>query len=168
MSSVDANKRIVDLGCGLNKQPGAWGIDLCGDQADQKFDLEKFPWPLPDSQFIVVYAFQVLEHLEDRVRTMEEIYRVCRHGAMVYITVPDGFCPGYVQDPTHKSPWNIGTFLYFCPSQFMTGDIMPPYTFKANFEMLYYHTEVKTGTTPWGAKLYADNLTVILQAIKSK
>lgn len=165
MSKLDGNRRILDLGCGLNKQPGAWGVDLCGDQADQKFDLDVYPWPLPDKHFTIVYAIQVLEHLADRVRTMEEIWRVCQYGAIVVISVPDGFCPGYVQDPTHKNPWNIGTFLYFCPKQFIKKMEKPPYDIKASFRVLDYHVREKTAT-PWGGQWYRDDLWVILQVVK--
>lgn len=157
---------ILDLGCGNNKQPGAWGIDLEGDQKDQEFDLEFFPWPLAAGHYVVVYALQALEHLDDRVRTMEEIWRVCRHGALVYVTVPDGYCPGYVQDPTHKRPWSLGTFLYFCPDQFMTTGKMPPYEFNARFRVLHYHEQKAVAQTPWGERLHADNLVVVLQALK--
>jgi SAM-dependent methyltransferase len=143
-------------------------VDLHGEQRDQAFDLERFPWPLPDNQFLVVYALQVLEHLEDRVHTLEELYRVCQHGALVYVTVPDGYCPGYVQDPTHKSPWNLGTFLYFCPDQFMESGEMPPYEFDACFRMLHYHQQRDVAQTPWGARLYADSLVVVLQALKEE
>jgi len=157
---------ILDLGCGNDKQPGAWGVDISPtSDADQLSDLEEFPWPLESDRYLVVYALQVLEHLGDRVKTMEEIWRICKHGALVVVSVPDGFCPGYVQDPTHKQPWNIGTFLYFCPDQFITGAELPPYNFEAKFRIMDYHTRAKQAT-PWGEQWYADDLRVILQAIK--
>ena len=156
---------ILDLGCGLNKQPGAWGIDLHGDQKDQHHNLDRFPWPLPDNHFLIVYALQVLEHLAKSVQAMEEIWRICQNGAIVIISVPDGLCPGYAQDPTHKSPWNIGTFLYFCPGQFVTEQEMPPYDIKAKFQVLDYHVREK-GKAPWGDQWYEDDLRVILQVVK--
>ena len=158
--------QIIDLGCGNNKQPGAWGVDLSPtSDADYLMDLEKTPWPLESDRYVLVYALQVLEHLEDRVKVMEEIWRICKHGAVVIISVPDGLCPGYVQDPTHKQPWNIGTFLYFCPGQFIKGAEMPPYDFEARFKVLDYHTREKV-RAPWGEQWYKDDLRVILQAIK--
>lgn len=158
---------ILDLGCGLNKQPGACGVDLRGDQVDVIFDLEKFPWPLPDDHFLVVYALQVLEHLADRVRTMEEIWRVCQHGAVVIVSVPDGYCPGYAQDPTHKNPWNIGTFLYFCPGQFISGQDRPVYQILAAFRVLDYHVRERCKTS-WGEQWWDDDLWVHLQVIKKE
>ena len=161
-----ANSTILDLGCGLNKQPGALGVDLAGDQADQHFDLERFPWPLPESHYTVVYAIQVLEHLGDAVKTMEEIWRVCQHGALVVTSVPDGCCPGFAQDPTHKRPWNLGTFLYFCPSQWPKRWQPQAWQPNASFRILRYALQPQPGQTPWDTPLFADDLWVFLQAIK--
>lgn len=161
-----ANSLILDLGCGRRKQPGALGVDrVRSSDTDELFDLSEFPWPLPDDHFLIVYAIQVLEHLPDRVRTMEEIWRICRHGAVVIVSVPDGCCPGFVQDPTHQSPWNIGTFLYFCPDQFIRGQTEPDYDIRARFRVLDYHVR-SAGRTPWGERWFEDDLWVILQAIK--
>ncbi|NIV32700.1 MAG: methyltransferase domain-containing protein [Anaerolineae bacterium] len=164
---VEIHSTILDLGCGNNKRPGAWGVDIAECQADQRFSLDETPWPLPDDHFTIVYAIQVLEHLESRTRTMEEIWRVCQHGALVVVSVPDGCCPGYVQDPTHRSPWNIGTFLYFCPEQFIKGSEMPPYEIQAHFRVLDYHVRERS-STPWGEQWYADDLWALLQAIKEE
>lgn len=157
---------ILDLGCGNDKQPGAWGVDISPtSDADQLMDLDEFPWPLGTDRYLVVYALQVLEHLEDRVETMEEIWRICKNGALVIISVPDGYCAGFVQDPTHVHPWNIGTFLYFCPGQFITGQELPPYQLEAKFRVRDFHVRERS-TTPWGEQWYNDDLWVILQVVK--
>jgi ubiquinone/menaquinone biosynthesis C-methylase UbiE len=129
-------------------------------------DLENLPWPFHDNWFYVVYALQILEHLEERVKTMEEIWRVCQDGALVFIQVPNGSCPGYDQDPTHKHPWNLGTFLYFCPTQWPKNWNEQGWSPKAKFRILHYDVTHEAGRTPWGATTFGDNLTVILQAIK--
>jgi SAM-dependent methyltransferase len=158
---------ILDIGCGHDKQPGAWGVDIANCKGvDQVFDLEKTPWPLPSDQFAVVYALQVLEHLSGPEAVMMELYRVCMHGALVFVQVPNGFCPGYAQDPTHKKAWNLGGFLYFCPGQW-PSEWHERIEHKTHFKVLHYHTTgQKAGRTPWGDTLFADNLTVILQVIK--
>lgn len=160
---------ILDLGCGYNKQVGAFGVDIePNDNVDSQMDLSVFPWKLPDDQFAVVYLIQSLEHLENGVKVMQEVYRVCRHGALVYVKTPNGYCPGFAQDPTHKKAWNLGAFLYFCPTQW-PHDWHKPYHgfFGCNFRIIHYHsTGDRAGRTPWGDTVYADNLTVIMQAIK--
>lgn len=154
--------RILDLGCGGNKQPGAWGVDK--DQSlgvDQLINLDNYPWDLPDDYFHVVYALQLLEHLADRVGTMHELYRICTHGALIYAELPWGNTPGFVQDPTHKSPWNEKTFLYFSrqwPDR--------PYKFKVDFRMLYYWRERENRQNMMGSTWYRDNFVVVMQVIK--
>jgi len=157
---------VLDLGCGTNLQPGAHGVDVINiKDVDWQHDLDEYPWPFPDDQFRIVYAFQVLEHLEDRVKVMQEIYRICKHGAFFIASVPDGCCPGYAQDPTHKSPWNLGTFMYFCPSQFSEEEGRPAYDFNVRFKIIDFHTRTR-GRTPWGEPWNDNDLWVYLQVIK--
>jgi len=44
--------RILDVGCGIHKQPGAIGIDRNpASRADVLADLDRFPYPFGDSSF---------------------------------------------------------------------------------------------------------------------
>lgn len=62
----DNNQGIkVDLACGANKQPGFVGIDnrdLPG--VDIVWDLELFPWPLPDECASLCMSSHLIEHLD--------------------------------------------------------------------------------------------------------
>lgn len=160
--------QIIDLGCGENKQPGACGVDIQGSQLDLKIDLDRVPWKLPSDHFLVVYMRQSLEHLSEPVKVMQELYRICRHGALIFIQVPNGYCPGFAQDPDHKRAWTLGAFIYFCEEHQWPHDWEPRYTdYGTRFRIIHYHTTgERPGKTPWDQVLYADNLTVILQAIK--
>lgn len=44
--------------------------------------------PFPDQHFDLVCAFDVIEHVEDDARAVSEMYRVCRPGGYLAITVP--------------------------------------------------------------------------------
>ena len=69
--------RVLELGCGFNKTPGAFGVDIiAGSSADLIHDLDVFPYPLADSAWDRIICRDVLEHVADFVRTMEEIWRV--------------------------------------------------------------------------------------------
>lgn len=109
MSSPPATSRTLDVGCGLNKYPGAIGIDrIPGTAADVLCDLDRFPWPLRDASFDEVRAVHVIEHVADVIRTMEEFHRLLRPGGTVYIATPhytdfSSFC-----DPTHR--WHLNSF----------------------------------------------------------
>ena len=65
--------RVLDVGCGLHKQPGAIGIDRNpASRADVLADLDHFPYPFRDSSFDRVTAIHVIEHVSDVIRTIEE------------------------------------------------------------------------------------------------
>jgi len=101
--------RILDVGCGINKLPGAVGIDRNPrSKADVVCDLDRFPYPFADCSFDAVSAVHVIEHLSDVVRTMEEFHRLLRPGGRVRIVTPhytdfSSFC-----DPTHR--WHLNSF----------------------------------------------------------
>ena len=74
--------RILDVGCGINKHPGAIGIDRNPrSRADVLCDLDRFPYPFADSAFDQLRAIHVIEHVGDVIRTMEEFHRLVRPGA---------------------------------------------------------------------------------------
>jgi len=79
-------ERILDVGCGRAKYPGAIGLDVNPlTDADVIADLNRFPWPFPDSTFDRVLCHHIVEHVTDLVRFMEEIHRIARPGALVEI-----------------------------------------------------------------------------------
>ncbi len=112
--SHSGRMRILDVGCGIHKQPGAIGIDRNpASRADVLADLDRFPYPFADSSFDRLTAIHVIEHVNDVIRTMEEFHRLVRAGGTVRIETPhytdfSSFC-----DPTHKSHLNSFSFRYF-------------------------------------------------------
>lgn len=106
--------RILDVGCGINKFPGAIGIDrIAGTRADVLCELDHFPYPFRDSQFDQVRAIHVIEHVADVIRTMEEFHRLARPGGRIVLSTPhytdfSSFC-----DPTHRWHLNSFSFRYF-------------------------------------------------------
>lgn len=104
----------LDLGCGANKPESYIGVDVYpGSKADIITDLNQ-RFPFPDSSVDEVRAHDIIEHLPDRIHTMNEIWRICKHGAKVDIRVPSTDGRGAFQDPTHVSFWNINSFFYYC------------------------------------------------------
>src|ERR1700704_4492958 len=101
--------RVLDVGCGINKKPGAIGIDRnAASRADVLAELDSFPYPFGDSSFDALQAVHVIEHLSDVIRTMEEFHRLVRAGGEVFIVTPhytdfSSFC-----DPTHR--WHLNSF----------------------------------------------------------
>jgi SAM-dependent methyltransferase len=101
--------RILDVGCGVNKYPGAIGIDRnIRTRADVICDLDHFPYPFRDNSFDQLRAIHVIEHVSDVIRTIEEFHRLVRPGGAVHIVTPhytdfSSFC-----DPTHR--WHLNSF----------------------------------------------------------
>jgi ubiquinone/menaquinone biosynthesis C-methylase UbiE len=83
--------------------------------ADIIHDLDVRPWPLEDNTFDSVRAQDVLEHVSDFFGVMEEIYRVCRDGALVKVRMPFMSSLHFATDPTHRRAGTSGTFDYFDP-----------------------------------------------------
>jgi len=103
----------VDLGGGINGREGYLTIDQ--QDADINCDLNE-GIPLEDNSVYVINASHVIEHLEDKTYTMQEIHRVLAHGGWVFIEVPSTDGRGAYQDPTHVSYWNENSFLYYTNS----------------------------------------------------
>jgi len=107
---------ILNLGCGRKLMNDAVNVDICAEVgATVVHDLAKVPWPLPSGAFRQVYAYDVIEHLDDVPCTMEEIHRVCRAGARVHITVPHFSSANAFTDPTHRHQLSYFSFDYFAP-----------------------------------------------------
>ena len=105
---------ILNLGSGRKLMNGAVNLDISAEVgADVVHDLATMPWPLPSGQFREVYAYDVIEHLDDVPRVMEEIHRICRPGARVHITVPHFSSGNAFTDPTHRHFFSCFSFDYF-------------------------------------------------------
>src|SRR5271163_790248 len=103
----------LNLGCGRKHIEGAVNVDLSASIApDVAYDLNTRPWPFGSDSFEHVYAYDVIEHLDDVIGTMNEIHRVCRNGARVEITVPHFECANAFTDPTHQHAFGYSSFHY--------------------------------------------------------
>ena len=112
--------KILDVGCGNkkcvseNKSDVIIGIDISSlPGVDKVHNLERFPWPFKDNEFDLIICNQILEHLPDLIKTMEEIWRISKKDAIIKINVPFFAYHRAFQDPTHKRFFTIDTFEYF-------------------------------------------------------
>lgn len=106
-------KKILDLGCGRNKLPGAVGLDrmpLAG--VDVVADLDQ-RLPFDADSFDVVYANQVLEHVVNEVDLVYEIHRVLRPGGIFVAHCPYFRSSWAWIDPTHVRSFSISSMDYF-------------------------------------------------------
>lgn len=108
--------RVLDLGCGNKKREGAVGIDFNSrTAADVIHDLNDFPYPLEDCSFDEIYLDNALEHLDNVIRVMEEVYRICKPGGLVKVIVPYFRSVWACIDPTHQHFFTVDSFAFFDP-----------------------------------------------------
>ena len=95
--------RILDIGCGSAKTPGAIGLDISADtDADIVHDLNAFPYPIEDSSFDQILLQDVLEHVAQPIRLFEELHRIARPGARIQLRTPHFSSVLAYSDPTHR------------------------------------------------------------------
>jgi len=103
----------IDLGCGKNKNEGFVGIDIKNLKGvDIAYDLNK-GIPFKKNEVEEVFTSHFLEHCDDIVFMMEEIWRTCKNKAKVTIIVPYYTWKFSFADPTHKHFFTEDTFYYF-------------------------------------------------------
>ena len=102
----------LNLGANDRRVEGFISVDVCAP-ADQIADLT-YVWPWADSSVEEILAWDVIEHLPSKRHTMNEMYRVLKHGGIARIEVPNaakgdgGFC-----DPTHVSYFTLSDWEYY-------------------------------------------------------
>jgi SAM-dependent methyltransferase len=103
--------RILDLGCGKNKSPGSIGVDwISNPGVDVVCDLNAPSLPFSTGIFDEVRLIHVVEHLQSIPSIMEEIHRICKAGAGVFIVTPHYTDASSWQDPTHR--WHLNSFSF--------------------------------------------------------
>ncbi|MCD6116381.1 methyltransferase domain-containing protein [bacterium] len=77
----------LDLGCGPHtKLEGSVGLDIRpAPHVDVIHDLNVYPYPFEDNEFDYVNMSHIIEHMKEPLRTMNEVYRICKNGATVRI-----------------------------------------------------------------------------------
>lgn len=104
-------KTRLNLGCGLDYRKGNWlNMDFNRTvKADIYCDIEK-GIPLETNSIDYVYADMVLEHVKDIFFVMDELWRVCKPGAIIEIYVPHYSGVYATKHLAHYKCYGIGSF----------------------------------------------------------
>ncbi len=106
--------KILDVGCGTAKIKGAIGIDRVAlPEVDIVHDLNSFPWPFENESFGEIYMNDIIEHLDDTIKVMEEIHRLLIIGGKVHIRVVYWNHRYAFSDPTHVKFFSEACFDFF-------------------------------------------------------
>ncbi len=150
----------IDIGCGKHKEQGTIGVDsFAYPGVDVVADINH-GLPFPTDTVQEVYAYHVLEHVDNFVFIMEEIWRVTKNGARVHVKIPHASCPlAAWSDPTHRRALTLQTFDYFderrAPFQ---------YHFKAQFHIASSRLNISIAD-PKTLGIFRRSLTWIFNAI---
>jgi SAM-dependent methyltransferase len=112
MGQIDKSiARVLDIGCGINKIPGAVGMDVNPfTAADIVHDLDDLPYPFADDQFDEVVGRHVIEHVRDPMAVMSELHRITRPGGLIKLVAPHWTNPDFATDLTHRNHLNSYSF----------------------------------------------------------
>jgi SAM-dependent methyltransferase len=152
----------LNLGCGDDLLKDFCNVDLVlPDPVPlkghvQQEDLRK-PWVWLDSSIDFILAKDIIEHLPDKIHTMNEAHRVLKPGGQMQIVVPTTDGTGAFQDPTHVSFWNRRSFLYYEAGNIYRDRFASSYGVKARFKVL---AEDVTQTDD------GPRLSILLEAVK--
>lgn len=127
----------LDVACGQNKTPGFFGIDIAKtDSVDLVWDLEKFPWPIPDNSVDQIVCNHYIEHTNDLIKFMEDLYRILKPGATALIRAPYYNSVRAWQDPTHTRVISEATFLYY-NQDWLKANRLDHYGISADFDFSF-------------------------------
>lgn len=118
-------------------------------------DLSK-PWPFESNSVDEFRAHDIIEHLPNKIHTMNELWRCLKPNGIVEIVVPTTDGPGAFMDPTHVSFWHRRSFFYFEHGNPYRERFAKNYGISAAFKVMG-SKEDKTSDGP--------KLTILLQAV---
>jgi SAM-dependent methyltransferase len=102
--------RRLDVGSGRKQREGFYGLDRFPMPGVAVVaDLDRHPFPFADDSFDLVVAVHSLEHVEDLLAVMREIWRVGRPGAQVCVVAPYYTAGLNLANPYHKQAFNEHT-----------------------------------------------------------
>lgn len=107
----------LNIGGGYKRYHGFKNVDNdphCNPDILVNLDDVNLVLPIEDNTVTHVLAEHILEHIGDGFfRLLQELYRICKHGAIIDILVPHPFHEAFLADPTHKRPILVETFRLF-------------------------------------------------------
>lgn len=109
----------LNIGSGLTRMEGFTNVDAiqCVDEKGNKYtdvicNIEKEKLPYKDNSVDEIAIYETLEHLENLIFAMNEMWRVLKPEGFLKGKVP-GTWKGSIADPTHKRIFVPESFDYF-------------------------------------------------------
>jgi predicted SAM-dependent methyltransferase len=110
--------RKLNIGCGEDTRKGFINLDAVKlEGVDIVHNLNKYPWPFKDNEFDFINADQVIEHLDNQVKALQELWRITKEGGRIHLGVPHYASPGAWFDLTHKHPFGWMSLDYMAANK---------------------------------------------------
>jgi predicted SAM-dependent methyltransferase len=138
---------ILNLGCGRRPIDGAINHDLHkhADFVDVIYDLNEYPWPWGDETADIIYAKDILEHLNNFIKSLEECWRILIPSGMLYLSAPHWQSEQGHDDPTHKWFLTLKSMDYFIRGTLYERD----FGFYSRIRWKLHKKEVVRGDIRW-------------------
>jgi len=108
------NNPKLNLGCGENIQKGFMNLDKVSlKNVDFIWDLEKTPIPFSTNSVSEIKCSHILEHIQNFLPLIEELHRICKPHAKIYVSAPYFRYEAAYRDPTHVRFFTEHSFDYF-------------------------------------------------------
>lgn len=103
-------KMKLNLGCGNSYLTGFVNADnnINIKELDLFCDLNIFPYPFKDNSVGEVFMDHVLEHLDNTIKVLLELNRICCNNAIITIKTPHFSCNW--NHPGHRRAIGVGLF----------------------------------------------------------
>lgn len=105
--------RVLHLGPGREESFGVKVDNLAAVRPDVLADLNRAPYPFRSDSFDAVYAFSVVEHLDNFFGVFGELWRILKPGGFVVLLTPHFSNDGSFIDPSHRLHLSLRSFDYF-------------------------------------------------------
>ena len=146
------------IGCGSRRDPiigrDEWSelttLDIVAShKPDVLWDLEEYPWPLENSSFDEIHAYEVLEHLgqqgdaESFFRCFGEIWRILRPRGKLMATCPAPGSPWVWGDPSHRRQISPESLVFLSQAEYAKQVGKTPMSdfreiWRGDFETIWY------------------------------
>lgn len=125
--------KTLSIGAGNRRHEGAVHCDIRPLKGiDVVHDLNVHPYPFEDMSFELIIAFDIIEHLDNVIKCIEECHRILIPTGHLWIHTNYWNQKQAFTDPTHRHFFSEESFDYFCPATFLgqTYDYYSPCKFK--------------------------------------
>lgn len=103
----------LNLGCGDDIKEGWDNVDIQKNKKITKsFDFNKFPYPIEDNTYDYIYTDNVLEHLKEPDKVVQELWRIAKNNGIINIVVPHYTNKGAYSCLEHKRFFNEDCFIH--------------------------------------------------------